>query len=320
MKTIQTANRTTATTKIPASLRRFQFVKLLPLAALALFCCLLAVPAPAAENEPPAAVTVGDFTFTPPAGLRQGGGLRAFSGLSLNKGVDEKALSPLFNYTDSGRHVQFISMKRDEKKPMPALQAVLDETIEPRDVYSLGDNYGLGIKGGDTYRGWVMFTKDGSFFYLWLYYPYTDLKPLVEGFKAGTPGAEIILAALKSPQVQSWLNFEVLEPNQRMSRDRIVYEVPEGWTYEEKDGEVRMVSPDGKKSQITRVLPDQSISMEDCLALAEKASAEENGQDFYTDIDEASFKKSDTEFVTYECQPRPLMWRVTAIVRDRKTK
>ena len=303
-------------TKTPASRRPARLAKLfrltgaLALAALAL--CLFAAPAPAAEDGQSPPVTVGDFTFTPPAGLSEGAGLRAFPGLSLNKGVDEKALSPLFNYENSGRHVQFISTKRDEKKPIPALKAVLDRAFDdPKDVYSLGDNYGLGIKGGDTYRGWVMFTKDGSFFYLWLYYPSTDVKALAESFKANTPDAEIILTALKSPQVQAWLNFEVLAPNERMSRDRIVYTVPEGATYEEKDGEVRITSPGGKESTVWRMLPDQSLSMGDCLALAKKACEEENGRDFDTEIDEATFKKGETESVTYECQPRPMLWRVT---------
>ena len=278
--------------------------------------CLLASPAPAAESERPPAVTVGDFTFTPPKDLREGPGLGAFSGLWLNEGVDEKGLSPLYHYAFSGRHVQFISMKRDEKKPMPALKAVLRETIDPKDVYSLGDNYGLGIKGDNLSRAWVMFTKDGSFFYLWLYYPCTDVKALAESFTANTPGAEIILAALKSPQVQSWLNFGVLDSNKRMSSRHAVLTVPEGWSYAEKDGIVRITSPDGKRSVTYEPLPDQTLGIESCLAAAKKACEAENGQDFYSEIDEAYFKKGDTEFVRYECQPRPLLRRVISVNRE----
>ena len=310
--------------KMRESIKQFTLIHLfrqarptfvLALAALAL--CLCAPSAPAAESGAPAAVTVGDFTFTPPKGLVEGAGIGAFSGISLKKGVDEKCLSPLYHYKDSGRHVQFIYAKRDEKKPIQALAALLDDKIDPKTVYSLGDNYGLGINGGDVYREWIMFTKGGGFFYIWLYYPSLDVEELAESFKANTPDAEVILAALKSPRVQNWLNFGVLAPNERMSRSQIVYTVPEGWSYTEEGLAVRMTSPDGKKTHIYEPLPDQSITMEECAKMAKGDCQAQNGKDYYWDYDSAGFKLNNGS-VLYECMPRPMLRRVISIYLNEK--
>ena len=290
--------------------------RLVPLAALALFCCLAASPAPAAESGREPAVTVGGFTFTPPAELKEGASRPGLSEkiFDLGDGVDKNVRSPLYHFSGSGRHVQFVSAQRPEKNVAAALKAVVGIKLSAKGdsnvAYSLGDGLGVGIKGGALVREWAMLTKDGRFFFISTRYCYPDVKSLVNGLKADNPGDEVILAALKSPQVQNWLSFGVLDPNQRMSRDLIVFTVPDGWSYEEKDGEVRMVSPDGKYTTTTRPLPDQSLNDQQCLRMAEKLCEEENGQGFDAPIEYASWRRSDTEYVTYKCMRDPLLLRI----------
>ena len=284
--------------------RSFRFTGALALAALIL-CCLPASFGLAVEEERLPAVTVGDFTFTPPAGLRQGGNYAC----PLAEGVSSDA-SVRYEVVGSGHCAQVISARSQEKNAVAALKKIVSMPVSPDMVYSLGDGLGVGIKNDTDSRGWAMLTRDGHFFFIWLYNPYPDLKGLAEALKSDQPGAEIILTALKSPQVQSWLNFAVLGPNERVSSDRVVYMVPEGWTYEEKDGEVRMVSKSGRQSRVMRVLKDVK-NFSDCTAAAEAAGKAENGLRFTQDYDVIFFWKDDHTRVVYECIPRPVYRRTT---------
>lgn len=279
--------------------RSFRLTGALALAALAL-CCLPASFGLAAEEERLPAVTVGDFTFTPPAILQEGDTLS----YPLAEGVSENA-SVRYLVANSGRCMQVISARSQEKNAVAALKKIVNMTITPDMVYSLGDGLGVGIKNDPFTRSWGMLTRDGHFFFICLFHPYPDLKGLADALKTDQPGAEIILTALKSPQVQSWLNFAVLGPNERMSSDRAVYAVPEGWTYEEKDGEVRIVSKSGRQSLVMRVLEGMK-DFSDCIDAAEAAVEAENGPKLVIDYDGWSFWKDEHTRVIYECVPRPL--------------
>ena len=125
------------------------------------------------------------------------------------------------------------------------------------------------------------------------------------------------MGVYKEMRQKGWLNFAVLAPNERMSGDRVPYTVPEGWTYEEKDGEVRMVSADGRRSKIERVLKDVT-SFSQCQELAEADCKTESGQKLEYDADIIRCQKDAHTRVLYTCIPRPVYVRLTLIDLDAK--
>ena len=131
--------------KLPEMIRRLRPAGVAALAALALSLSLAAAPCRAAEGgehgKPMPPVSVGDFSFTPPADMREGTAWITHPGLRLSEGADATGLSPLYSHMGSGRNMQFYSARRGEKELMLTLAAVVVPEIRPGNIHSLGGSF-----------------------------------------------------------------------------------------------------------------------------------------------------------------------------------